>query len=233
MMIFFFEKLRYYGFWFIDFLKGSAVSKNYKDIKCILENKNCNEFHEREKAHINELLTHAVSTTSFYGKYKNFNSFSDFPIIDKNIIRENMGSFFSNKYDRKKLYKTSTSGSTGTPFIIFQDKNKKARNTADNIYFYKKNGFLLGHRIYYLRIWNEINKLSFLKKFSQNIIPIDIKNLTKEMTIDLLERLKRDNSTKAMTAYSSTYDVIVNFLPDKLKGKIKLKAIFTMSDKLF
>lgn len=228
----FLEKIRNYGFWFLDFLKGRSVYKHYNDIKFILENENSLLSQKRQFLNLNELLNHAVKTTSFYKKHKDYNSIIDFPIIDKNIIRENIDLFLSNKYDKKNLYKASTSGSSGIPFVIFQDKNKKARNTADNIYFYKNNGFSLGNRIYYLRIWNEINKLSFFRRTSQNIIPIDIKELTKERTIDLLDKLKSDISTKAMIAYASTYDVIVNYLPKNLKGKIKLKAIFTMSEYL-
>ena len=115
------EKSRYYSFWFVDLLKGGKIRSHYHDIKFILENYKSDKSKKLRDKHLNELLSHAVQNTSFYKSYSNFNSISDFPVIDKLMLRESFEGFISNKHKNQKSFKVSTSGSTGTPFVILQD----------------------------------------------------------------------------------------------------------------
>lgn len=50
---------------------------------------------------------------------------SDFPVINKLVIKNNAEDFTIVKPKGDKLFKVSTSGSTGTPFSIYQTKRKK------------------------------------------------------------------------------------------------------------
>lgn len=51
---------------------------------------------------------------SFIKPYSAYKSISDFPVINKIIIRENENRFIAPGYDKEKLFKEETSGSTGT-----------------------------------------------------------------------------------------------------------------------
>ena len=53
---------------------------------------------------------------------------SDFPVINKSIIKEHFEQFKSDAYTGKRQFAVVTSGSTGTPFTIYHNKNKRLRN---------------------------------------------------------------------------------------------------------
>ncbi len=58
---------------------------------------------------------------------KGFNSIKDFPIIDKNIIKQHSNEILSDEYRAKTLHTKSTSGSTGTPLVVKQNADKRNR----------------------------------------------------------------------------------------------------------
>jgi phenylacetate-CoA ligase len=225
--------LRNKWFWMLDQLKGGSVRAHIEDIKFILENYASPEATQRRTEHLERILLHAVSTTAFYGKFKGY-KINDFPVIDKNTIRNNFNEFLSSKYDRSKLHKVSTSGSTGTPFFVLQDPLKRFRQTADNLYFNEYAGFPLGNRLYYLRIWNEINRMGVIKRFIKNIVPIEASNLSEEATDRFLQQIKTDRSIKAFLAYSSTYEALLRNLLSLKITKIEgtVAVIFAMSEAL-
>jgi phenylacetate-CoA ligase len=74
------------------------------------------------------------------------------------IHGDRISDFLSTDFDDSNRYEAVTSGSTGTPFKVFHDKNKKNRNSADTIYFAKRAGFSVGDKLIYLKIWSENNK---------------------------------------------------------------------------
>lgn len=138
------EWIRKKAFWTLDSLKGSPIYKHYKDIKEILENEEI--AHKRCPKYLENLIKHAVATTDFYKQYKSYTKLSDFPIVDKNVIRENYDDFLSSSYKGTKLHTMSTSGSTGTPFTVVQSRNKRHRVLAELIYFSQLVGYDVGTR---------------------------------------------------------------------------------------
>src|SRR5690606_10757728 len=106
------EISRRYAYWILDFLRGSKVRKHYNDIKYIIENND--KTVSIRKKYLDNILNHAINTTPFYKKYNNYSELSDFPIINKNIIKEHYKDFQSEEYINSKVFKLYTSGSTGT-----------------------------------------------------------------------------------------------------------------------
>ena len=98
------------------------------------------ELLKRQQLALDNLLEHATSTTRFYGSMKG-GSFADFPVVDKNVIRDQQGYFISDKYDKSRLVTMTTSGSTGTPFTCYQNYEKKKRVNAEVIYYDGKAGY--------------------------------------------------------------------------------------------
>ena len=131
------EKVRCYSFWFLDFLKGGKIKGHFTDIKYILENFDTDESIKRRNNYLENILNHVVSTVPFYSETKGFNSITDFPIVNKLILREQFDNFLSIKHKDKKSFEVSTSGSTGTPLLVLQDKRKKQRNRADIRLYYR------------------------------------------------------------------------------------------------
>ncbi len=123
-----FEKIRSQIFWILDFFKGNRIFKELNEVRRInnLEIKEITQYQNRK---INKLLMYVIQNVPYY-QIGNFKKLEDFPIINKNIILKNYDNFCNYKLI-KKGKKVSTSGSTGTPFVSYQNKGKKKRNTAD------------------------------------------------------------------------------------------------------
>ena len=139
-------------FWILDALKGGNIHKHYKDLGVILEDYNSDNSKNLRKNHLNNLLDHAVKTVPFYKDIAVKNNLEAFPVVNKLIIKDNYDAFKSSSYLNKKKYKVSTSGSSGTPFNLYQDKNKQNRNSTDAIYFAKRAGIAIGIKVYFIRV---------------------------------------------------------------------------------
>jgi len=228
------EILRFYSFWSIDFLRGSKIKKQVKDIDYHITFYNTKEARAKRESNLNTLLNHAIKTTPFYKDYSHFKAVTDFPIIDKNTIRKTPEHFKSNTFKNKKTKKISTSGSTGAVLTIEQNKGKLNRNTADAIYFYKKIGFKIGYNLLFLKHWNSYFKKGKLQTWVQNITPIEVFDFSEDKVTELLKTLKGDCSTKGWLGYASGFELLCQFL-DKKKSTplhINVKSIVAISEHL-
>ena len=217
---------RWYLFWIKDLLSGGKIYKAYKDIKYSYSNGNL----DFEKD-INDLLQHASNTTDFYKEYRG-KKLEDFPIINKMVIKENFNEIQSKQYKGKKLHKMSTSGSTGTPLTVVQDKNKRARVIAAVIFFGKLCGYTFGQRQMFLRVWVKSVKKSPIKKFIQNMITEDISNLNDSKLEEISTILEKDNKIRNILSYASTLEKLANYLEKKEKRSYGLTSIISGSELL-
>ena len=110
------EYLKYQGFWAMDAIRGSKIRTHLKGIKSILETKNSQQAEAMRKKLLENVLHHAVTTTTFYKSFNPLNGLAAFPVIDKNIINKNPAHFHSTAFAHTKNKKVTTSGSTGGPF---------------------------------------------------------------------------------------------------------------------
>ncbi|MFH6773156.1 phenylacetate--CoA ligase family protein [Gaetbulibacter aestuarii] len=171
-----------------------------------------NKFSINKNEKVLNLIRHATSTTDYYKTYKEHKKLKDFPIIKKTTIQENFDAFRSSEYLKAKNYKVSTSGSTGVPFFIFQNKNKRKRNTADVIYYYNKVGHEIGDRLYEFEVWRSHNKKSRLKSFIQNVVQFDVSKLTDDRISELFSVLKKDKGPKTFLGFASAYETICQYV---------------------
>lgn len=230
----FLEKLRNFLYWSLDSIKGGRVKNHYKEIDFILNNYSNSQ--GIRSTSLSNLLNHAVNSTEFYKRNKNYKGLDDFPVINKNIIRENKKSFQSTKFlgDKGNLW-ISTSGSTGAILKLLINKNKINRNTADTIYFSKQVGFEIGQKLVFIRHWNKFYKKKKIELISKNILTIDVLDLKDSYISTLLKKLKKDRSNKTILAYASALELICKHLDkNKIKKPItaNIKSVIAMSEKL-
>ena len=205
--------LRNILFWFLDSIKGGYIRKQIKEIKYSVIHPESSNSENLKKKYIDKLLIHATNSTPYYSSYKNFNSIQDFPVIKKVIIQQNFDKFQSTEYKDKDNFKVSTSGSTGVPFFLYQDKNKRRRNHSDVIYFLEESGFKIGNRLYELEVWRGHNEKDRLKAWLQNTIQFDISKLTDKRIESFIELLKNDKqSKKTMLGFASSYEMIAQYM---------------------
>lgn len=207
------EFSRKFGFWTLDFLGGGKIRKYYKYIKSTIEAGSSSE--NANSRYLSELLDHAVNTTDYYAKYYQYKSLEDFPIMDKNTFRENKEALRSHKYAGTKLHSMSTSGSTGTPFSIFQDWDKRKRVQAEIVYFGEICGYKIGDKNAFLRVWTLERNKNALNRWKQNMISLDVSSLDDVNLEHIRSVLKKEKKIKSMLAYAASLDMLSRYLDKK------------------
>lgn len=176
------------------------------------------------------ILKHATNTVNFYKDYINKTDIKDFPIVNKSIIKNNYNDFVSNAYNINSLKKVTTSGSTGTPFTYYLDKNKKFRREMEAVYYNGWAGYKLGDK----HLINAVGvKKSKLKLFFQNEL------ISNPMHMDSawLEEQRKLLQSKRIIVYIGYASAITHFANFcKLRGDdpklFNLKGIIAGSEKL-
>jgi len=227
------QQLRRQVFWMADSLKGSGVRRHYDEISGILEG--IDQQHGQSPENIlKSLIRHAVSTTGFYGDLSNDARLEQFPVVDKTLIRNQYDAFLSTVNSEEERIPAITSGSTGTPFKVYHDKNKKTRNTADTLYFANKTGYELGHRLVYLKIWAIEKMASPLHYKMQNMIPVDVIKLDDRQVQALIDEMESTSETFSILGYVSALETICKYLDRNSGEKLntEVASIITMSESL-
>ena len=220
--------LRAFLFWTLDALKGGIVRKYCKEVSYYLRN-DCGENVNQLK----HILDWSVNNVEFYKKYKGYKSILDFPVINKSIIKGNMEKLLCPKYDKSKLFKEETSGSTGTPLVIYQDDIKRKRARADTIVFSDFAGYKFGTKLYYSRVWNNFNRKSSLQSKIQNIVMQDSDKLSDSELESFIQKLEKDQSEKSVLIFASTLAALFRYLETRKRKTTAIVASFiTMSESL-
>ena len=229
----FLEKIRNKSFKLVDSVTGKGISRHYDEISRFFSIPNAAEKESIVQNKIAALLQHATGTTSYYSSFSG-KSLTDFPVIDKTLIRNDYNAFLSSKFNETQRVSLVTSGSTGTPFKVYQDHNKKKRNSADTIYFAEKAGFTVGSKLVYLKIWSDYNKKKSLTKWMQNIQALDVIDLDDKKIEEFIKQLESDNSTFGFLGYSSALELVARYLEKNRKEPVKAKvgSIISMSEAL-
>jgi phenylacetate-CoA ligase len=212
-----------------DTLGGSQIREHYSAIKNHFDSKKDNS-----SMALNNLLQHGVKNVSYY-KDIDFSSLSNFSIINKSIIKSNFEDFRAINFGDKGLTKTMTSGSTGTPLTIYHDKNKKARNYGDTLYFGNKAGFELGNKLIYLKIWIKEKMQSPWIYRLQNITTVDVMNLNDIEMDALINRFKTNsNQVHNVLGYVSALEQVIRYCEKKHIDDLNCKfaGVITMSEGL-
>lgn len=228
------SKLRAFGFWTIDGLKGKKIKKHYDEIKLINENFNTPEVDKLRATYLSNILHHAITTTPFYKRYSATSRLEDLPVITKTKIRNNFDDFKSEAYHNLPKFKVATSGSTGIPFFIYQDANKKKRNTADTLYFLQKANYKLGERLYDLEVWRGINMNTPTKALLQNLKYIDITRFSDKNIEQFISTLQKKQSPQHLIGFVSAYENICKYLDNNKSKPVRthIKSIIAISEYL-
>lgn len=211
-------------FWALDFLKDNKIKKNLEEIHYYNDKK---EFNVEQ---LNKLLEHAVDSVPFYNKLE-YTSLSDFPVINKSIIIDNYNRFKSEKYLNKPIHEMATSGSTGTPFTVIQDINKRNRVVADLIYFNEIGNQVLGQKYMHIKTFSK--EKSLLTQFKQNEVSVNLLKVTNEQIKEIIDQLLSDKKINSVLAYASTYEQINKYLDNnKYEIPSHINSLFTSSSTL-
>lgn len=150
---------------------------------------------------------YAIEHTEFYKKYK---VSDDFPVMDKMALIANHDKILSNEKFDLPFHIASTSGSTGTPFQVEQDSEKRSRTIAD-LKVYGE-----------LALYNSHEKMLQLRSYvgkpldrkideAENIWRYDIFGLNEDNIQDLIDFILQYKPVTVF-GYVSTLDTICSYI---------------------
>jgi phenylacetate-CoA ligase len=108
-------------------------------------NKTLIEIFTRDK--LNNLLLLARTNLSYYKDIR-LTDLTDYPVINKNIMRENPNTFTDNKYPFYNKILFNTGGSTGEPFVFYTTRLAGYVDKCHQRFFHTKIGFKSGDKIF-------------------------------------------------------------------------------------
>lgn len=193
-------------FWGLDYIKGAPIHTHLRNIRQVTEDVSLLANHQAQQ--LQSLLTHAVQTTDYYKGYDGFRTLNDFPVTDKNIIRDSFERFESTVFNGKKLKVMETSGSTGTPFRVVQNSSKRQRVLAELIYFNSLVGYSVGTRHVFFRLIEPSYDKSSVTLFMQNEVQFDVRIQNFTSFERQRQALLKDRRIEILIGYSSViYDL--------------------------
>ncbi|MGV8995275.1 MAG: CoF synthetase [Flavobacterium sp.] len=211
-----------------DLLKGSTVTTHHNQVVEFYKNSS------EDSKNLSALLEHAKLHVPYYNTI-DASKIENFPVVDKTIIKSSIDKFRATNFLDKKVVTMTTSGSTGTPFTVYQDLNKKARNHADTMYFGSLAGYEIGNKMLYLKIWAKQRMSNPLLYKIQNIIPIDVISLSDHQIRNIIITIESDKgSTYNILGYVSALEQIIRYCENNSIIEIdgKVEGIITMSEGL-
>lgn len=222
------ECMRSAAFWCIDAMKGGKIKKALD----ILENCESGKWDEDavrnyQNNAVKALLNHAQRTVPFYKEQKT-NNLLEWPVVNKNILRSRGEEVISSEFSKNQLIQMSTSGSTGTPFVSWQNYDKKKHVNAETLFYNGKIGFSIGRRIIYLRsVVNEVQKSGF-QQFAQNIYLLDCNDLSDEGIKKKLEYIVKysKGSGAMLMGYASTLEAFHRYFDGHGYDEVKKANIY-------
>lgn len=222
------ENTRRHIFWAADAIRHKPVRAHYEDIVKIQKGDR-----DSQGERLHRILEYAIQNVPFY-KDISEPDISRFPVMSKPVYKEQGDRCRSKEYlDNNKLYIASTSGSTGTPLIVYQDPNKKARMRADLIAAHEAVGWHLGDHYVFIRNWVSNYKQSPVKNFAQNVKTISVTDFGNEKKAWLYEHLKKNSNSIIFGYASSVCDFLAYVKRKKIEaGKLGVKLIVCDSDEL-
>lgn len=200
------EWLRCKGFWMLDALKGSKVRKYAAEWDAI-KNKHCGNPEALEA-----LLKHTIATVPYY-KEITAPEITRFPVVSKKEYQSDFEAFRSRDYlKEEELHKVFTSGSTGTPFMAYQDREKIRRHQAGLINLNRSIGWNLGARFLFFRVWGVSHGSSRLSQLISNTVPVDVIDFIDEKKETVRQMLLRDKSLHLILGYASAIESLADYL---------------------
>lgn len=199
-------------FWLNDWLKGSPIGRQYREIKYIQEHSAAAGEPLRRKA-LENILSYAQTNTKFYSKFSSL-KLEDYPVMNKSMLIAHADEI---NVDPSKipnqegpLYVQKTSGSTGTPFTILHDTRKRQRRIAELKYFGKIVGFRSHDELVQLRAWNRFQSKTVQQGNRENIVPFDISRMGQDDMAELFAIIRKTHA-KCLRSYASSFKIIAEY----------------------
>ena len=184
--------------------------------------------------YLNDILTYATNFSNYYKQYQNFKCLEDFPIVNKEMLKEHWDEIeveqYKNCADNCVKF---TSGSTGTPFKMVMDRYKHCRWIAANKVFRANVGVRSHEKTVFISETVADKKIPIERQEKDNVYYLDCKYFDDKALRNLLDYLIKEE-VKTLTTLASLLDKLASYISD---GKAPLwqgafLAVFSVSETL-
>lgn len=206
-----------------DQLKNGSLNANLADLTSQF-----NHFFPAQPSRLQAITQYAVENTPYYDTYKKYNDFKDYPVLDKSVIKRNYDDFISIPYKDciDSLHKVTTSGSYGTPFTFYLNREKREKVISEVYYFGQKSKFDLGVKHAYFMSKTK----GILSQLLQNQVMFTVGQLDDIWCRKTINKLKKKN-IKILIGYPSAISTLANYVFKK-QITIPIEGIITTSEVL-
>lgn len=218
--------LRSAAFWGRDLLSGGRVRAELRDVEFL--NSRSPEATKRRVELLEEHLDYVTSRVPYYRRLTGSTSLTDFPVLSKENIRSNQSGMIADGFDLAKLHIASTSGSTGIPFRVYQNREKRQRVDAEAIHFGRLSGYHIGNPLWHLKVWTPRNSRSRISAFARNMHPVDVSTFNEKEARALIDTIQRRKGSSSVIAYSSSLETIARLFRDEEQGSRRDEGIVSI-----
>jgi phenylacetate-CoA ligase len=219
-----------------DLFLGYSIFKNRKYWKEIF-NTSEDRIDSLQISNLEKVLSETASNVPYYKKL-NLNLSSDpilnlktFPILTKDILTQNEDQLISEKFQKKNLQASYSSGSTGKQSRIYMSKSEKSSNWGILLNIWEIQGYNLGDSIIQTGMSPNRGALKSVKDF---IFKTNYVNAFSHSYTDLKAALMKSakNKDNVIIGYASSLNVLAEIvLQEELN--ISVKNVISFGDKLF
>lgn len=228
--------------WFISY--NSAMSlKDFNESQWL----SADEIKKYQEGRLKKLIAKAYYHVPFYRELfdsnglkpediKTIDDLQKIPIIDKNVVRENMYFFLSDNHNKKHIQKMQTSGSTGEPFSVFGEKKQLEMRWAANQRSLEWTGYRFGDK--QVRLWHKylgMKTKEILRELAdaffsrRKFIPAyEISDANLKKYVDDIMKYK----PVLLDGYAESFNFLAQFLKNNPYNGHKPKAIITSAQTL-
>ncbi len=230
-----------------DLVYGSCIHQKLKEFRKNDRLKR-EEIREIQNEKIRRLVHHCYENVPYYRsvftslglKPDDIQSGEDLcklPVLTKQIIRDHYNELFATNTDAKRIIKSSTGGSTGTPIQFSKDANEWSGQKAATLRAWEWYGLHLGDKIFSLGGNSIVQKktLFSFKNLYDMIIMRNFKHSSADVTDEgmmvhykSLMKLK----PKAIRGYGSSIYILARFIEKEHLPVCPLKAVLTTGEVL-
>lgn len=191
---------------------------------------------EIQDENLKKILHHTSTNVPYYQNYflnKDVSKITlqDFPILTKEILREQKENLVSNKHNVNNLQKNYSSGSSGVQSYAYTDKKYKFYIQGIHSHWYMWSGYKIGDPI--LQFGMSPNRVfpKNLKDIFYNVHYLNSFSLNESKLIEAAAILQK-NKIEYIIGYPSAINEFAKVLIEK-KINYKIKGVISLGDKLF
>ncbi|MBN1622345.1 MAG: glycosyltransferase [Endomicrobiales bacterium] len=201
------------------------------------------QMHQLQEKKLRKLIHHAYYHVGYYREMFNklnikpqdiqtLDDLKKLPLLDKQTVRENIYfDLMSDNFDKKKILRITTSGSTGEPFICFADKHQLEIRWASTLRSMEWTGYRFGDKT--ARLWHQTIGMTWSQVVREKIdawfnrrlfIPVfEMSDKNMERNINRIRKYK----PVLFDGYAEALNLMAKYIKEKnLKG-LSLKGVIS------